>query len=463
MSSSNVLNLAFRGTQVAAMAAEQLVRILAELSEKAEASRVRKEFLTLAKESPDDVRARYFNPSEYGSVKNAFEQSENFIPMATYQDANTNKVICFYMKKDEENVNKIFAKARAVDRSLYASSKMINEHIGQRLVVVKNLTETQKNNLANYLELQNLPHSVETINSLSINSPTRLFSITCLGDTQDKLDIIRKGLEKTARDDAGISGKYHSVDFHSPEAVCKMIDAAIKNEEGYIVSASNPKSYIHISKSGFSYISNGKEIESLSKSASQFAQSLYSRIQDMPIPLAYPDDGFMNKSGIDLTSEAAKRLNMIPVDKEEQTKLSLEEKARILVGLKMGLDNGGQYKLQSSFYNSEVSFSEFFAIEQINDAYEAEMGKPLNKETLEYYNGLVSDLDAAEKQKDYVKSYIGDIYNRCEDLTSDDRLTALVPEEKITDKSSSLDEYINDIDLLNDRFDDFDIETPDIE
>ena len=91
------------------------------------------------------------------------------------------------------------------------------------------------------------------------------------------------------------------------------------------------------------------------------------------------------------------------------------------------------------------------------------MGKPLNKETLEYYNGLVSELDAAEKHKDYVKAYIGDIYNRCEDLTSDERLAEFIPEERISDKSSSLDDYINEIDSFDDRLDNLDFDTPDIE
>ncbi len=457
MSSSNVLNLAFRGTQVAAMTAEQLVRILAELAEKADASRSRDKFLKLAQENAQDVCAKYFNPSEYDSVKRAFDKSKTFIPMAMYQDSGTNKVICFYMKNDEEKVSEIFAKARATERSLYSSSKMVNEHLGQRLVVVKDLNESQMENLAHYLEENNLAHSVE---ASKISEGGKMYVVTCLGDTQDRLNVIREGLEKVARDEAGISGKFHAVNMHSSERINEMVTESVRGGDSYIVSASNPKSYIHITAAGFTYINNGKEIESKAKSASTFSRSLYSRIQDMPIPLSYKDNSFMSKSGIDLMREAGDKFNLIPTNTQDRTKLALEEKARALVALKMGLDNGGQYKIHSSFYNSDVSFSEFFAIEQINDAYEAKMGERMSPETLEYYKGLASDLDAAnESQKDYVKQYVGDIYERSKDLVNDDRLEEFTPEERVADKDTSLDDYINEIDNdLSDRMDGLDID-----
>lgn len=457
---SNALNLAFRGTQVGAMTAETLVRVLAELAEKAEASRMRNQFLKLAKENAEDVRGKYFNPSEYNAIKRALDRNKDFIPAAMYQDSKTNKVVCFYMKKDEAKMTEIFEKARVSEQSLFSSSEIVNNHLGQRLITVKDLSEAQKNTLADYLEANNLEHSVEVS---SIAHADKSYVITCLGDTQERLDIIREGLEKTARDEAGITGKYHLANIQMGDNVSNIISEAISKNDSYIVSASNPNYYIHMTESGYSYINNGKEIESIAKGSARFSKSLFTRAQDMPVPLLYENNSFMNKDGIDLMHEASDRFQFIPKSANDKVRIALEEKARALVALKMGLDNGGQYKIQSSFYNSDVSFTEFFAIEQINDAYEAKMGKPLDTETLERYKQYAEELDSADdSQKLYAKEYISDIYDRCNDLVNDDRLEVFIPLDKVENKDNSLDEYINEFDENRDDILDG-LDTPEIE
>lgn len=458
MSSSNVLNLTAKGTQVVIMAADELVKILEEISKSLDESHMRNEFLKLAKENTNDVRCIYFNPGEYDAVKAGFGRSRDFIPAAFYQDSETNKVICLYMAKDAEKVNEIFDKVRYSERSFYEASEMNNRHIGDRLATIKGLSEVQKNVVASELASAGIDYTFD-VTSGSVNG--KEYSVTCLCDTQDRADMVREALEKAARESVGVYAKYHAVNVHSPEFISQMINEATNSHEAYIVSASNPTSYVAVSDKGFTYYSNGKEIETVKKENSAFQTRLYSRVQSMPLPVSYPDKSFETKSSQALVKEVSEKINLVPTGKRELTELALEEKARRLVALKMSLDNGGQYKIQSSFYNNDVSFYEFFGIEQINDEFEAKMIEPKpTEEQIAEYKKIAEELDSAPaSHQKYAKAYIGEIYARCNEIFKDGNIEIVVPQEKVMD-ANSLEEYIDEIvsreDEMGDMLDKFD-------
>lgn len=451
MSSSNILNLTAKGTQVAILAADELVKILEEISKNIDESHMRKEFLKLANENVNDVRCTYFNPGEYDAVKRGFGRSKDFIPAAFYQDGETNKVICLYMAKDSEKVKDIFDRVRYSERSYYDPSDMNNRHIGDRLATVKDLTEAQKDIVINELAAANIDHSYDVTGG-SANGKT--YSVTCLCDTQERADAVREALEKAARESAGIYAKYHAVNVHSPEFIGDMITAASKMPQSYIVSASNPSAYVAVTDKGFTYFSNGKEIETVKKENSAYQQRLYSRIQSMPLPVHYPDKSFESKSSQALVNEVSAKINLIPTGREELTKLALEEKARRLVHLKMSLDNGGQYKIQSSFYNNDVSFYEFFGIEQINDEFEAKMIEPKpTEEQIAEYEKAAKELDnAPASHQRYAKAYIAEMYAHCNEMFKEGQIEITVPQERVVG-DNSLDEYIESITRDEDRED----------
>lgn len=454
MSETGVYNLTAKTFSAGVQAAAALLQALTESLDKVSASHSRNKFVELAKLNPDSVYARYFNPSEYQKVVNAFCESPIPVPYAIFQESETNKVCLYYMKEDESVVDAIFSKARCTERSLFSNKEMTNSFLGHRLIVVKDLTEQQKNTLNSHLEAEGLPHSVEKTKFVDGQA---YYAIQAIGETQAQADIVRKGVEAAAIQSAGISARYANSKIHDSEKVAQMVEAAALSGGEYIVSASNPACFVQITTSGYSYIEHGVEKERVEKTSGKFSQSLFNRIQKMPVPLAYPDNSFMQQESSALLNEATQRMNLIPVGKEDKTRLALEEKARILVGLKMGLDNGGQYKIQSSFFNNDVSFSEFFAIEQINDAYEATMGRSLDERSYKQYIEAANTLDSApSSQKTYVKNYISDIYSRCETLLSDEHSVEYIPREPV---GYGLDDLgIDRSDRTSDRLDDITLE-----
>lgn len=162
------------------------------------------------------------------------------------------------------------------------------------------------------------------------------------------------------------------------------IAMADAEKEYYIVSGRNPKNYIHVTPKDFTYYKSGKQVAFSERANDEDMTSLKARVAGLSQPVVLTKEEYeMGNVDEIVNSQTAlfpagyTSYNEVLAAHKELEKISLKEK-------KLSLDNGDQPEMVSDFSNPNVSFSEFFSLEMINDENDKEHMTMVMKKLDEY-------------------------------------------------------------------------------
>lgn len=176
-------------------------------------------------------------------------------------------------------------------------------------------------------------------------------------------------------------------------------DARNESLDFYLVANKQANEYIHFGKDGLEHYRGDRLVDSCLRTDQAFEETVFKKAIDFSAPIS------LSKTEFEVPkAELKQMLRNEPTALDAQTKRleDLESKARDLIEKKLSLDNDEQIQVPSSFYNQDVSFGEFFSIEQINEGKLSE---------------IVATFDKLEdKEKLLVKNYIKDTFEKVQSI-----------------------------------------------
>lgn len=297
-----------------------------------------------------------------------------------------------------------------------------------------------------------------------------------------------QALNNVVAKSTGIFGKLQEQQKTTQINNIKNINEQLKNpsSEFYIVSGVNMNEFVHVDKQGFQHMRGNNLVHFEQRDTGDFVNDVHYQAMGLINPVVFSQEEFeqfkelvdkvskdtgvntlqtstrilstinttyngnvqdffeaQNRGDITYSStEKGEKSRLIVSDKnftpdltrEEFNRLKIENEIRTLISAKMSLDNGNQPENLSSFYNGEVSFSEFFAHEVVNDEHDAEEIAKYEKliETAEKLDSL------PEKDKEYLREFTKEIYQERE---SHHYSSEYVDRERLA--RDDLDEFIN--------------------
>ena len=217
-----------------------------------------------------------------------------------------------------------------------------------------------------------------------------------------------------------------------------------ESREFYIVSKENPDEYCRITSSGLEHFRGTRMIDKVSRENPDFLEIAFSTVKEIDTRVMLEKEEFetSKENRFSIVKQAS-----TPLQSQQDRIEDLERAARLLIEKKLSLDNSEQIQIPSSFYNPNVSFNEFFEIEQVNDGEAKE---------------LVATLDELEdKEKILIKSYIKDYFAKVESIEV--QSSYIDPELKVEDAELGTDRYDYDRETGEINPDDPAFDTPDVD
>lgn len=335
---------------------------------------------------------------------------EHSVPHAVLQDTTTGLILVLTNEQDREKVN-------ALKNELY---------VEQRRVSRLTADELKRINAGRYM------HKVANMSDVEValfQEQARKYNFV-MASEKDKagrntLYYAEADAEKAAKAFAGVSmalcgitgrrtGERLQKDLKQMEGITSALQDP--SNEFYVVSAVRRPNgeiaggeYIHFNAEGFTHYRNdeyGQEriVRDEHRGDDRYSTSAYNQVMGIVKPVLLTKQQFDSPD----RDQYIKNLSATPaMTREQKRKADIENRARILIAAKLSLDNGNQPENVSDFYNNEVSFSEFFAHEVVNDTHDEE--ERLRIEKLET---AARELDgmSADEQK-VAKDYIAAVYS----------------------------------------------------
>lgn len=369
---------------------EELTKAVMELLKKHEENELIKK-ITAHVNSGGDVDYQICKSFAYKDLVKKL--TEKKIPHAVMQDKESGLIVVVTRDVDRDKVrdakNELYEEQRRISR--ISTDEFLRLNAGKYVISVDNLTEVQAKLFQERAQKYNFVMSAD-------RAKDGTYTVRFARKDIDKAKLALDGIAVAT---VGTIGKYNNKRIS--EEMNKMSDITMKianpQQEFFVVSASNKNEYIHINSEGFSHYRNNRLIREEKRTDERFVSLTYNQIMSLTKPAILSKEQFESPDA--QRDIYIKKASVSTVMSAEDIRLAqIELRAKQLIEAKMSLDNGNQPENISSFYNGEVSFSEFFEHEIVNDNHD-------NEELKRY----AASLDAlSEEDKKVALNYIKEAY-----------------------------------------------------
>lgn len=340
---------------------------------------------------------RFCKGFTYSDISNKLSSLD--IPHSFTIDKETGNLSFTTRDIDRDIVDKAILEITNKELSYIDIDDFNNLNAGETIASVPEMTEVQVKFLR---EQANKNHFVITSKRTASDLFTVLYNIKDESKVMDAFKLMSIEM-------AGNTGKsrVNAINNEITRVSSMMDRAKDPSQNFYIVSAYNPKEYVHVTGDDFSVFRNKRNIYRENRNSGQFMSNLYSRTMGLVDPVAFSAEDFYGKTEAQLVREGIMKLDIDVKDKAVYKKENAERMAKLLlVEMKFSLDNGDIPENVTSFYDERVPFSEFFEHELVNDGHEIEEAK--RRELLDIA-GKIDALSPDEKEAAY--AYVYDVYN----------------------------------------------------
>lgn len=382
--------------EATATLAKDLVEALLEVMERGSTRRMINALSSHCKEG-GTLDVRFCKGFTYSDISNKL--SSLSIPHSFTIDKETGSLSFATRDTDREIVDKAILEITSKELSYIDIDDFNNLNAGETVASVAEMTEAQVKFLR---EQANRNHFIITAKRTGSDLFTVMYNLRDEAKVTDAFKLMSIEM-------AGNIGRSRNNAINNEIArVSSMMDRAKDPSQNfYIISAYNPREYVHVTGDDFSVFRNKRNIYRENRNSGQFLSNLYSRTMGLVDPVAFSAEDFYGKTEAQLVREGIMKLDVEVKDKATYKKENAERMAKLLlVEMKFSLDNGDIPENVTSFYDERVPFLEFFEHELVNDGHEIEEAK--RRELLDIA-GKIDALSPDEKEAAY--TYVYDAYN----------------------------------------------------